>query len=43
LKLDDSHVYTIIRNGFEASFVTPDERAELIAKLDAYWNQNGPH
>ncbi|ALE55606.1 adenosine deaminase [Paraburkholderia sp. RL17-368-BIF-A] len=43
LKLDDSHVYTIIRNGFEASFVTPEERAELIAKLDAYWNQNGPH
>jgi len=43
LKLDDAEVYTIIRNGFEASFVTPQERAELIAKLDAHWNQSGPH
>ncbi|MBN3808554.1 adenosine deaminase [Paraburkholderia bannensis] len=37
LKLDDQEVYTILRNGFEASFVTPEERAALIAKLDAYW------
>jgi len=37
LKLDDSEVYTILRNGFEASFVTPAERAALIAKLDASW------
>ncbi|MBB2979335.1 adenosine deaminase [Paraburkholderia tropica] len=37
LKLDDREVYTILRNGFEASFVTPEERAALIAKLDAYW------
>jgi len=38
LKLDDRDVYTILRNGFDASFVTPDERAALIAKLDAYWH-----
>jgi adenosine deaminase len=39
LKLDDTEVYTIVRNGFEASFVTPQERAALIAKLDAYWSR----
>lgn len=38
LKLDDDEVYTILRNGFEASFVTPEERAALIAKLDRYWS-----
>ncbi|WP_233865861.1 adenosine deaminase [Paraburkholderia adhaesiva] len=38
LKLDDAEVYTILRNGFEASFVTPRERDAMIAKLDAYWN-----
>ncbi|MEA3117263.1 MAG: adenine deaminase, partial [Paraburkholderia sp.] len=37
LELDDADVYTIIRNGFEASFVTRAERDALIAKLDAYW------
>ncbi|CAG9264642.1 adenosine deaminase [Paraburkholderia unamae] len=39
LKLDSDEVYTILRNGFEASFVTPEERAALIAKLDANWNR----
>jgi adenosine deaminase len=39
LKLDDAEVYTIIRNGFEASFVTPEERATLIGMLDAHWQQ----
>ena len=29
----------ILRNGFEASFVTPEERAALIAKLDANWSR----
>jgi adenine deaminase len=38
LKLDDAEVYAILRNGFEASFVTPQERDVLIARLDAYWN-----
>ncbi|WP_321954703.1 adenosine deaminase [Paraburkholderia bannensis] len=38
LKLDDKEVYTVLRNGFEASFVTPEERAALIAKLDQYWS-----
>lgn len=40
LKLDDADVYMIVRNGFEASFVTPAERAALIAKLDAYWHRD---
>jgi adenosine deaminase len=43
LKLNDAEVYTIIRNSFEASFVTPEQRSELIAKLDAHWQPNGPH
>jgi adenine deaminase len=38
LQLDDQAVYTIIRNGFEASFVTPEQRAALIAQLDSYWH-----
>ncbi|MFP3556302.1 adenosine deaminase [Paraburkholderia sp. SIMBA_049] len=37
LKLDDDEVYTIIRNSFEASFVTAAERDAMIAKLDAHW------
>jgi len=37
LKLDDAEVYTIIRNSFEASFVTPAQRDAMIAKLDAHW------
>jgi adenine deaminase len=37
LKLDDDEVYAIIRNSFEASFVTPAERDAMIAKLDAHW------
>ncbi|POR47014.1 adenosine deaminase [Paraburkholderia eburnea] len=41
LKLDDKEVYTLLRNGFEASFVTPVERAALVAKLDQYWTQDG--
>jgi adenosine deaminase len=45
LELNDLEVYTIIRNGFEASFVTPAERQTLIEKLDAYWGlpQTAPH
>jgi adenosine deaminase len=39
LELNEKEVYTIIRNGFEASFVTPDERQALIDKLDAYWGR----
>ena len=38
LKLTDVEVYTIIRNSFEAAFVTPAERDALIAKLDAHWH-----
>jgi adenosine deaminase len=39
LELNDQEVYTIIRNGFEASFVTPAERQALIDRLDTYWGQ----
>jgi adenosine deaminase len=38
LSLNDAEVYTIVRNGFEASFVSDAERAALIARLDAYWH-----
>ncbi|MGH8781614.1 adenosine deaminase [Paraburkholderia sp.] len=38
LKLTDSEVYTLVRNSFEASFVTPAERDALIARLDAHWH-----
>ncbi|CAG4889561.1 adenosine deaminase [Paraburkholderia saeva] len=38
LKLSDAEVYTILRNSFEASFVTPAERDTMFAKLDAHWN-----
>jgi adenine deaminase len=38
LKLNDAEVYTILRNSFEASFVTPAERDTMFAKLDAHWN-----
>jgi adenine deaminase len=38
LKLNDAEVYTILRNSFEASFVTAAERNAMFAKLDAHWN-----
>jgi adenosine deaminase len=41
LKLTDDEVYTIIRNSFEASFVTPAQRDALIARLDAHWHASG--
>lgn len=45
LELSDQEVYTILRNGFEASFVSPVERQALIDKLDAYWGpvKASPH
>ncbi|MDR5833243.1 adenosine deaminase [Caballeronia sp. LZ034LL] len=39
LKLDDHEVYTLLRNSLEASFVTDAQRADMIARLDAYWKQ----
>ncbi|WP_244814005.1 adenosine deaminase [Caballeronia sp. Lep1P3] len=39
LKLSDREVYTLLRNSLEASFVTDDERAAMIARLDAHWKQ----
>ena len=38
LKLSEDEVYTLLRNSLEASFVTPEERDAMIAKLDAHWN-----
>lgn len=38
LGLSDTEVYSIIRNGFDASFVDAPTRAALIAELDAYWH-----
>jgi adenine deaminase len=38
LELTDAEVYTVVRNGFSASFVTPAERDALIARLDDYWH-----
>ena len=39
LKLNDAEVYALLRNGFEAAFVTQAQRDSLIAKLDASWNR----
>jgi adenine deaminase len=39
LKLDDREVYTLLRNSLEASFVSDEERAAMIARLDTYWKQ----
>jgi adenosine deaminase len=39
LRLDDHEVYTLLKNSLEASFVTVDERAAMVARLDAYWTQ----
>ncbi|WP_175939776.1 adenosine deaminase [Caballeronia sp. BCC1704] len=39
LKLSDKEVYTLLKNSLEASFVTDEERAAMVARLDAYWKQ----
>ena len=39
LKLTDAELYRIIRNGFEASFITDTERADYMARLDAHWHR----
>ncbi|KMQ81017.1 Adenosine deaminase [Candidatus Burkholderia pumila] len=39
LKLNDDEVYTLLRNSFEASFVTEAERDDMIARLDQHWKQ----
>ena len=38
LDLSSDDCYRILRNAFEASFVTAGERAALLARLDAHWN-----
>ncbi|MGV2288935.1 adenosine deaminase [Trinickia sp. YCB016] len=42
LKLSDAEVYTIVKNSFDASFITDAERNALVAKLDAYWHSGQP-
>jgi adenosine deaminase len=42
LDLSEQEIYTILRNGFEASFVSSVERQALIDKLDAYWGLSVP-
>ncbi|WJF90969.1 adenosine deaminase [Paraburkholderia bonniea] len=37
LELDDAAAYTLLRNSFEASFITPAERAALLARLEQHW------
>jgi adenosine deaminase len=39
LDLSGDDCRQILRNGFEASFLGADQRAALIARLDAYWQQ----
>ncbi|MCM2543324.1 adenosine deaminase [Burkholderia glumae] len=38
LGLDEREVYSVIRNGFEASFIDASERAARIAQLDSHWH-----
>ncbi|MGI4812682.1 MAG: adenosine deaminase [Janthinobacterium lividum] len=38
LTLDDAALHTIVRNGFNASFLPPAARDARLAQLDAYWN-----
>ncbi|SAK59288.1 adenosine deaminase [Caballeronia ptereochthonis] len=39
LKLSEDEAYTLLRNSLEASFVTDEERAAMIARLNTYWKQ----
>ena len=39
LNLDDDEIYQLVRNSFEASFLTEDERAGYIASLDQAFGQ----
>ncbi len=39
LQLTDNEIHGILKNGFDASFVSPSERAALIKKLDTYWHR----
>ncbi|MCG1041635.1 adenosine deaminase [Mycetohabitans sp. B8] len=38
LKLTDDELYKIIRNGFDASFITDAQRAAYLSLLDAHWH-----
>jgi adenosine deaminase len=38
LGLSDADVHAVIRNGFEAAFVSAAQRDAMIARLDAYWH-----
>lgn len=39
LGLDANHARTLAANSFEASFISPEQRAALLARLDAYCAQ----
>jgi adenosine deaminase len=39
--LDERDLYTLVRNGFEAAFLPDQEKAGLVARLDAYWDGCG--
>jgi adenosine deaminase len=43
LKLSDADVYTIVKNSFDAAFITAAQRDAFISKLDAYWHSGQPH
>ncbi|MFM7342208.1 MAG: adenosine deaminase, partial [Betaproteobacteria bacterium] len=39
LKLQTSQAYTLARNSFEASFIEPSVRSDLIARLDQFFEE----
>jgi adenosine deaminase len=41
LQLNDAQIYRLIRNSFQSAFVSNDERATLLLKLDNYWTATG--
>jgi len=41
LQLNDAQVYRLIRNSFQSAFISDDERATLLLKLDNYWTATG--
>jgi adenosine deaminase len=41
LNLNENHLYQLARNSFEASFLSPDQKAVYIAELDTFAQNNG--
>jgi adenosine deaminase len=42
LNLSKQELYQLAKNSFEASFLSPAEKAKLIAELDAFMVENSP-